>query len=215
VVRCTETCHDWAQGQRGLRLELAPAAPRVLAPRDLTYMDTHEPRLTWCNTWGASAKWCKIVIAKVLFYKRVILPITTIFLFISNETKHMKINNMRFMNLTMFFYLLAAWRRWRWSARRRFYTAAALRWMTANDDGSCSTKGRRGRWGTVESTTGEPGGWTSLERGSWLQWLRIWHHRRWTSAPVRTNGPTGVLREPLARGRSAGEGGMAAVTDSF
>jgi hypothetical protein len=41
MVRCTEACLGLARSQRH-RLVLAPVAPRVLAPRDLSQMRKYE-----------------------------------------------------------------------------------------------------------------------------------------------------------------------------
>jgi hypothetical protein len=53
MVRCNETCLSLARSQRP-RLVLAPVAPCVLAPRDLSQICKREP-LTKCNAWGAKS----------------------------------------------------------------------------------------------------------------------------------------------------------------
>jgi hypothetical protein len=53
MVRYTGAYLGLARSQRP-RLVLAPEAPRVLAPRDLSQICNHEP-LHICNAWGANS----------------------------------------------------------------------------------------------------------------------------------------------------------------
>jgi hypothetical protein len=53
VVRCIGACLGLARSQRS-RLVLAPEAPRVLAPRDLSQNYKYEP-LHKCNAWSATS----------------------------------------------------------------------------------------------------------------------------------------------------------------
>jgi hypothetical protein len=65
-------------------------------------------------------------------------------------------------------------------------TTAVLRCSMAVGGGSCSTGGRGGRWGTVESSMGVARGLSSPERGSWRQ-LEIWQSGLWNTAVKWTN----------------------------